>query len=155
MRLGRFGLAAGLALLAGPAAAAGPPADLCRELAAFLKPPGPQETGTPSPAQATAVQAPAEDKGAAKPAASGGSPQQNSGQSGQVTKPEGDKTAQPASGPKLPADIASEAQAAADAADPRACRAAVQRIRRAGGVAVPPPLLALGALDIRFFEMPR
>ena len=47
-------------------------------------------------------------------------------------------------------EAVAQAEAAAAANDPAGCRASVQSMRRAG-VTLPSPLLALGALDLKFF----
>jgi hypothetical protein len=46
-----------------------------------------------------------------------------------------------------------DAEALAAAGDPQACRDGTRKLRIAG-VAVPPPLLALAALDIKFHRRP-
>ncbi|KMO12666.1 hypothetical protein [Methylobacterium platani] len=158
--------AAGLAASLGAAQAAGPPANLCQELVAFVHPKAPDAppAGAPQPATA-AVQAP--DKGAAQqPSAGAGEVQQKSGLSGPVAQtgpgasgPQGQAQAQsqaapapagaPAQKKPSPEQIA-QVDAAAAANDVQACRAAAQSIRRAG-VVMPAPLIALSALDPRFF----
>ncbi|TGD96258.1 hypothetical protein [Methylobacterium nonmethylotrophicum] len=163
------GVAAGLgAAQAQDAGAAQPkrPADLCQELVAFVHPkapdPAPAAGGQPATA---AVQAP--DRGAAQqPSAGAGETQQKSGLSGPVAQtgpgasgPQGQAQAQsqaapaPAGAPAQkgpsPEQVAA-VDAAAGANDLPACRAAAQSIRRAG-VVMPAPLLALSALDLKFF----
>ncbi len=156
---------AALAASVSTAQAAGPPANLCQELVAFVHPKAPDATpSAPQPATA-AVQAP--DRGAAQqPGAGAGEVQQKSGLSGPVAQ-----TGPGASGPQGQAQAPSQAapapagapaqkkpspeqiaqvDAAAGANDIQACRAAAQAIRRAG-VVMPAPLLALSALDPKFF----
>jgi hypothetical protein len=158
--------AVGLAATVSAAQAAGPPANLCQELVAFVHPKTPDApaggVGQPAPA---AVQAP--DRGAAQQPSSGaGETQQKSGLSGPVAQngpgasgPQGQAQAQsqaapapsgaPAQKGPSPEQIA-QVDAAAGANDIQACRAAAQGIRRAG-VVMPAPLLALSALDPKFF----
>lgn len=163
--------AAGLVASLGAAQAAGPPANLCQELVAFVHPKAPDASpagGAPQPATA-AVQAP--DKGAAQQPSSGaGEVQQKSGLSGPVAQtgpgasgPQGQAQAQaqaapapagaPAGAPPQkkpsPEQIA-QVDAAAGANDIPACRAAA-RAMRVAGVVMPAPLLALSALDPKFF----
>ncbi|KMO45016.1 hypothetical protein VQ03_00090 [Methylobacterium tarhaniae] len=164
-RTGIVILAAGLAAGVGSAHAAGPPANLCQELVAFVHPKAPDAAPTaPQPATA-AVQAP--DRGAAQQPSSGaGETQQKSGLSGPVAQtgpgaagPQGQAQAQsqaapaPAGAPaqKKPSpEQVAQVDAAAGANDIQACRAAAQSLRRAG-VVMPAPLLALSALDPKFF----
>ncbi len=157
--------AAGLAAGMSGAEAAGPPANLCQELVAFAHPKVPDApAGGGQPAQA-AVQAP--DKGAAQQPSSGaGETQQKSGLSGPVAQtgpgasgPQGQAQAQsqatpapsgaPAQKKPSPEQVA-QVDAAAGANDIQACRAAAQSMRKAG-VVMPAPLLALSALDPKFF----
>ncbi|KMO31511.1 hypothetical protein ACQVP2_09190 [Methylobacterium aquaticum] len=157
--------AAILAVSVGSPHAAGPPANLCQELVAFVHPKAPDAApSAPQPATA-AVQAP--DRGAAQlPSSGAGETQQKSGLSGPVAQtgpgasgPQGQAQAQsqaapapagtPAQKKPSPEQIA-QVDAAAEANDIRACRAAAQSIRRAG-VVMPAPLLALSALDPTFF----
>ena len=64
---------------------AGKPANLCRELVAFVQQPDPAVRSDVQPAQlSTAVQAPKQGSEEAKPSASAGAPQNTSGQSGQI-----------------------------------------------------------------------
>lgn len=108
-----------------------------------------------------------------KDPAQGGSAQAISGQSGpahQSPQPSNTKAAQgttqnapqqsglsapvptaPPSTPKESVLSLEEAQALAEANDVQACQEAARRVRLAG-VAVPPPLLALTALDLRFHQ---
>ncbi|MCF4125861.1 hypothetical protein [Methylobacterium sp. SyP6R] len=160
---------AALAASVSTAQAAGPPANLCQELVAFVHPKAPDATpSAPQPATA-AVQAP--DRGAAQqPGAGAGEVQQKSGLSGPVAQtgpgasgPQGQAQAQaqapsqaapaPAGAPaqkKPTLEQIAQVDAAAGANDIQACRAAAQAIRRAG-VVMPAPLLALSALDPKFF----
>ena len=150
----------------------GRPANLCKELTAFLHPPAPESNAsTPPPQSATAVQAPSQDKPVPKPGESG-APQKESGQSGPIPNggpgaagPQGDaqksgqaasKTEKPAasaapSAPKPAPEAIARADAAAAANDLQACRAVAQEMRRAG-VAMPAPLIALSAMDPKLLE---
>ncbi|MGX7703442.1 hypothetical protein [Methylobacterium sp. Gmos1] len=158
--------AAGLAVSVGAAQAAGPPANLCQELVAFVHPKAPDAPagGAAQPAPA-AVQAP--DKGAAQqPSGGAGEVQQKSGLSGPVAQtgpgaagPQGQAQAPsqaapapsgaPAQKGPSPEQVA-QVDAAAGANDVQACRAAARAMRKAG-VVMPAPLLALSALDPKFF----
>ncbi|SFU65535.1 hypothetical protein SAMN02799631_01618 [Methylobacterium sp. 174MFSha1.1] len=157
---------AGLAASLSAVQAAGPPANLCQELVAFVHPKAPD---APAAAQAqpapAAVQAP--DKGAAQlPSGGAGETQQKSGLSGPVAQngpgasgPQGQAQAQsqaapapsgaPAQKGPSPEQVA-QVDAAAGANDIQACRAAARAMRKAG-VVMPAPLLALSALDPKFF----
>lgn len=150
-------------------AAPGRPADLCQELLAFVKQPEPakQAAATP-PQQATAVSNPS-GQSQGTPSAAGGAVQQNSGLSG-PTKNEAPATTDrkaalaqanaaaknpPAPGAAAPtpqpqAATVARIEAAAAAGDQPGCRAAAREMR-VGGVVLPPPLLALAALDPKFF----
>ncbi len=152
-------------------AAPGRPADLCQELLAFVKQPEPakQAAATP-PQQATAVSNPS-GQSQGTPSAAGGAVQQNSGLSG-PTKNEAPAPATtdrkaalaqanaaaknpPAPGAAAPtpqpqAATVARIEAAAAAGDQPGCRAAAREMR-VGGVVLPPPLLALAALDPKFF----
>lgn len=153
---------------AGAPAATGRPADLCQELLAFVKQPEPakQAAATP-PQQATAVSNPS-GQSQGTPSSVGGV-QQNSGLSGPTKNeaaaptdrkavlaqanaaaksPPAPGAASPTPQPQ-PATIA-RIEAAAAAGDQPACRAAAREMRVAG-VVMPPPLLALSALDPKFF----
>jgi hypothetical protein len=126
------------------------------------KAPDAPPAGAPQPATA-AVQAP--DKGAAQQPSSGaGETQQKSGLSGPVAQngpgasgPQGQAQAQsqaaptgaPAQKGPSPEQVA-QVDAAAGANDVQACRAAARAMRKAG-VVMPAPLLALSALDPKFF----
>jgi hypothetical protein len=61
--------------------------------------------------------------------------------------------AAPTSTPKESILTVPDAEALAAGGDPQACRDGTRRLRLAG-VAVPPPLLALAALDIKFHRPP-
>ncbi|MFH6786048.1 MULTISPECIES: hypothetical protein [Methylobacterium] len=163
-RIGIVTLAAiGLAASVSAAQAAGPPANLCQELVAFVHPKAPDAGASPAQAATPAVQAP--DRGAAQqPSAGAGETQQKSGLSGPVAQtgpgaagPQGQAQAQSqaapagAPAPKKPSpEQIAQVDAAAGANDIQACRAAAQSIRRAG-VVMPPALIALSALDPKFF----
>ncbi|WP_245442951.1 hypothetical protein [Methylobacterium terrae] len=166
-RTGIVTLAAiGLAASLSAAQAAGPPANLCQELVAFVHPKAPDTPAASAPQPATAaVQAP--DRGASQqPSSAAGEVQQKSGLSGPVAQtgpgasgPQGQAQAQsqaapaPAGAPaqKKPSpEQVAQVDAAAASNDVQACRAAAQSIRRAG-VVMPAPLLALSALDPKFF----
>jgi hypothetical protein len=175
--LSRVGFLAAASLLASPSFAqeaappvvAAGPANLCQELLAFVTAPEAkkQEAATPQ-SQATAVSNPS-GKSDGKPSVSGGEPQQKSGLSGATgsndTVAPGDRkatlaqanaaaktAAAPAASPPPPKpDAATVAgiEAAAAGNDQAACRAAARTMRKAG-VPMPPPLLALAALDLKF-----
>lgn len=151
-------------------AAKGAPADLCAELVAFVKPAeAPPQPAAPSPQQAPAVSAPA-NKDAAQPSSVAGEVQQKSGMSGPIPSsgpatppPFGQrmssanaeaKGAPPPGTPKPPPKpdeaMIAKVEAAAAASDITACRAAAQSMRKAG-VALPAPLIALSALDTKFY----
>ncbi len=178
--LSRVGLVTVAGLLAAPAlaqdapapAAAGP-ANLCQELKAFVTAPEAkkQEAATP-PSQATAVSNPS-GKSDAQPAGAGGEPQQKSGLSGAArtgdTVAPGDRkfdlaqanaaakaAAAPAPSPPPPkpdAATIARIEAATASNDQASCRAAALTMRKAG-VPMPPPLLALAALDLKFQKAP-
>jgi hypothetical protein len=155
------------------------PADICRELVAFVQPAGRPSGATPAPAQvqeqgktssgATAVTAPPHSKAeadAARPSGEGapttsgmsgpvpratteGTPgPQAAGQSQFVTQP---RPAPPdaATTPKPTAAMVDKALAAAAANDIAGCRSTAQEMRRAG-VAMPPALIALAALELEY-----
>ena len=114
-----------------PVASAGKPANLCQELVAFVhQPDATKKAAEPPPQLATAVSAKKTDDTSEKPAA-GGTPQNTSGQSGQITAsgpgaagPQGDtqNKAAPAGSTATatapPKDVAAAAPAAAPAAPP-------------------------------------
>jgi hypothetical protein len=154
---------------AGKPVASGKPADLCQELLAFVKPPAPANppaTTPVAPQQQSAVSAPT-GKADEKSGGAAGAVQQNSGLSSPVTA---DSAASPqdaraaantaakspaaaaaAAAPTKPSpEAVAQAEAAVAANDPAGCRASVQTMRRAG-VTIPSPLLALGALDLKFY----
>lgn len=156
----------------------GRPANLCQELVAFVRQPAAGTQATDTPARlATAVSAKNAGDTSAKPAAEE-TPQNSSGQSGQITAsgpgvagPQGQS--QNAAAPtgstataagsersgssqlpdtsKLSAENVTQIEAAAQANDLSACRAAAQTMRRAG-VVMPGPLLALAAMTPRLLE---
>jgi hypothetical protein len=157
-----------------PGISASRPANLCKELAAFLHPPAREtDTSTPPTQAATAVQAPSQDKPTPKPGDSG-APQKESGQSGPIPShgpgaagPQGstqtnaqaakpDKPAAPAAAgaPKPAPEAVARAEEAAASNDVVACRAVAQGMRRAG-VAMPAPLIALAAMDPKLLEAGR
>jgi outer membrane protein OmpA-like peptidoglycan-associated protein len=153
------------------------PANLCQELLAFVKAPPPEAPPVAAPAaQGTAPatqQAPTGGAVLKQSAAQGGSAQQTAGQSGpaiEAPKPNVAPAAQasgqnapqtsgiaapvppaPTSTPKESVLSLAEAEGLANANNMEACREAGRRLRLAG-VAVPPPLLALTALDLRFHQ---
>lgn len=152
----------------------GRPANLCQELVAFVKQPEAATKAAEAPPQlATAVTAKKSDDTSAKPSAPG-TPQNTSGQSGQITAsgpgaagPQGDTqnkaaptgstatasgpaTAAPAA-PKPSAENVQQIESAAGANDIQGCRAAAQTMRRAG-VVMPGPLLALAAMSPKLLE---
>lgn len=158
-----------LAQESGTAAPTGRPANLCQELLAFVKQPEPaKEAAATPPQQATAVSNPS---GASQgtPSSAGGDVQQKSGLSGpikgeapnqasvhaergQVSQAAKDAptAAKPASPPHPDAATIATVEAAAAADDQFRCRSAA-RTMRVQGVALPPPLLALAALDPKFY----
>lgn len=159
----------------------GRPANLCQELVAFVKQPEAATKAAETPPQlATAVTAKKSDDTSAKPSAPG-TPQNTSGQSGQITAsgpgaagPQGDAqnksapvgSTATASGPAKVASAAAPAapavpkpsaenvqqiENAAGANDIQGCRAVAQTMRRAG-VVMPGPLLALAAMSPKLLE---
>lgn len=177
--LGSAALAQDAAPAAQPTAqpASGKPANLCQELAAFVKQPEPanKAAATP-PQQATAVSNPSGKTEGGKPS-DGGEPQKTSGLSGSVNetgngpapgKPAGNPADNPnaranaeaklppppaatAPAPKPDPAVVAKIEAAAGANDLAACREAARSMRVAG-VVMPPPLLALAALDLKYFQ---
>lgn len=107
--------------------APGGPANICRELVAFLRP-------KPAPAPPAGA---ASQPGPNPASSAAGRSVQASGQPAPVP--------QAPTAPPPPAGALDEATALADANDLTGCQKAVQKMRR-GGVAVPAPLLALAAL---------
>lgn len=160
----------------GEASPLGRPANLCRELAAFVRQPVEAMKAVETPPQlATAVTARKSGEPSEKPSAAG-TPQNTSGMSGQVTAsgpgaagPQG--TAQNLAVPKGSTTTASGKDTAVTApAAPRAsaddirhiedavgsndlgrCRDIAQTMRRAG-VAMPAPLLSLAAMSQQLLE---
>jgi hypothetical protein len=160
------------------------PADLCQELLAFVRAssPEPVTAAQPSSQTATAVQQPAQGSPVPLPAPGGGAPQQTSGMSAPVAPsgpgasgPQGatqQGSGSPPSGQGAQASVQGATvtvapspikpsvtqietiEAAARDHSFQGCRDAAQDMRRAG-VAMPAPLLALAALDLRFFEVGR
>ena len=155
------------------------PANICQELVAFVQPAAPPSAAAPAPAQvqeqaktssdATAVTAPPHTKAdadAARPSGEGapttsgmsgpvpratteGTPgPQAAGQSQFVTQP---RPAPPdaTTTPKPTPAMVDKAEAAAAANDIAGCRSTAQEMRRAG-VAMPPALIALAALDLEY-----
>lgn len=171
---------ASFAQTAADPAGAGRPANLCQELLAFMEAPPPPAPAPAPPAPAAKQEpakegvAPGstETKSAdAGPAKEGASSQEVTGQSGPATDAP-DPNAPPAKGAKVadapqkasvsapvPTDAKSvskqsvlsvaEAGKLAEANDIAACQTAARELRIAG-VAVPPPLLALTALDLKY-----
>lgn len=154
--------------------ATGGPANLCQELLAFMQAPPPERTGAAAKPKQEGVAANAPSaSGQASPQSSekGSSSQEVSGQAGPAhespdpkAKPVEGGTAQnapqksgvsapvPTDATSTPKDsVLSIAEAAklAEANDTAACQAAAKELRLAG-VAMPPPLLALAALDLRY-----
>jgi hypothetical protein len=157
-----------LAQESGTAAPSGRPANLCQELLAFVKQPEPaKEAAATPPQQATAVSNPS---GASQGTASsaGGDVQQKSGLSGPTPggspnqagtdaqrgpanqAKDAPAATKPASAPHPDAAAIAAVEAAAAADDQLGCRSAA-RTMRMHGVALPPPLLALAALDPKFY----
>jgi hypothetical protein len=155
----------------GPAAAMGP-ANLCQELVAFMQAPPPAAAAPAGAAPAKPAAASPSGEGVPqKPSSKTESAQSATGHSGpaheapkqhagsaseaSAQKPEL-KSSLSAPVPKAPATVAketiltvAEAQELAGTNDIRACRDAARKLRLAG-VAMPPPLLALTALDLRY-----
>lgn len=154
----------------------GKPANLCGELVAYLKQPNPNQSPAAAAAPAgdakadpkltTAVQAP--KSGEQPPKAQGNGAPTESGVSGPIPNqvgqgapgPQGaeQKTAAPGSAPPAPTMsstqgkvTAEQAEAMAAANDLPGCRAATQTLRRAGAP-LPAGLMALGALDLKYFD---
>lgn len=149
----------------------GGPANLCQELLAFMTAPPPE----PAPAAAAAPAKPAAESqsaqqatGQAGPAHEAPEPNANAAAGGKAPEPnanaaaggkaEGaEKTSSlSAPVPKAPATTTKdsvlsidEAEALASANDIAACQNAARELRLAG-VAVPPPLLALTALNLQY-----
>ena len=160
---------------------AGKPANLCLELVAFLKQPSPAAQAAAGasapggeakadPKLTTAVQAPkpgdqpVKAAGTGAPSESGisGPINNNAGQGAPGPQGADQKHAQPTAASPTPAIVPAprsaqgkitldEAQALADAKDMGGCRDATQKLRRAG-TPLPAGLLALGALDPKFYD---
>lgn len=152
--------------------AASGPANLCQELVAFMQAPPPAALPQAGAAPAKpAATSPSGEGVPQKPPGATGSAQEASGHSGPAheapkqqsgsasgagaQKPEL-KSGLSAPVPVAPAAVAKEsvltvtqAQDLARANDVGACRDAARKLRLAG-VAMPPPLLALTALDLRY-----
>lgn len=152
----------------------GKPANLCQELVAFVRQPASATKAVETPPQlATAVTAKKSDDASAKPSAPG-TPQNTSGQSGQITGsgpgaagPQGDSQNKAAStgstatasgaakdgtaALKPTPEILQQIEGAAGANDLQGCRAAAQSMRRAG-IVMPGPLLALAAMSPKLLE---
>jgi hypothetical protein len=141
----------------------GKPANLCQELVAYLKRPSPNAGPKSDPSLTTAVQAPKSNEQPPQPSGTGAPSQ--SGISGPISNhvsqgapgPQGatQKTAEPKGAPPATTkpgqvDLA-DAERMAAGNDFAACREATQRLRLAGAP-LPPDLLALGALDLKFFD---
>ena len=161
---------------------AGVPANICKELAAFLHPP-PAPAPAAAPSTQSAVQAPNPGGTVATPPA-GGEPQKSAGLSGPVPNggpgaagPQGasqnaaapsgaapqTQAAAPAAAPAAPAapppkkpapEEVEKADAAIGANDIAACQASARGMRRAG-VVMPAPLMSLAALDLKFLDAAR
>ncbi|WP_419953479.1 hypothetical protein [Methylobacterium sp.] len=162
----------------GDASHSGRPANLCQELAAFVRQPVDAMKAVETPPQlATAVTARKSGEPSEKPSA-GGTPQNTSGMSGQITAsgpgaagPQGaaQNMAVPAgstataSGPGKDASVTAPAAPRASAENIRhiedaagsndlgRCRDIAQTMRRSG-VAMPAPLLALAAMSPQLLE---
>lgn len=163
----------------------GSPANLCRELLAFMKAPPPELEAAPAKPAAEAQNAPSDKKEVAANSgpASGqsvqpqssektGSAQDVSGQSGPAhgapdqnpksvgaqgsvqNAPQSSSMSapvpnEPTSPPKETVMAVADAQMLAETNDIAACQGAARKLRLAG-VAMPPPLLALTALDLQY-----
>jgi hypothetical protein len=157
-----------LAQESGTAAPSGRPANLCQELLAFVKQPEPaKEAAATPPQQATAVSNPS-GASQGKASSAGGDVQQKSGLSGPTPggspnqagtdaqrgpanqAKDAPAATKPASAPHPDAATIAAVEAAAAADDQLGCRSAA-RTMRMHGVALPPPLLALAALDPKFY----
>lgn len=168
---------AALLPVAASAESMGKPANICKELTAFLHAPAAAAAAGQATAQtSTAVTAPG--SGSQKP--SGSETQKDSGLSG-PTAPNGPGAAGPQgatqnaaapSGASAPAPAPAAASAPPAAPPPKAasaafieqgdaaaaandiagCQRVARQIRR-DGVVMPPPLMALAALDIRYLEV--
>jgi hypothetical protein len=145
---------------------AGRPANLCQELVAYLRQPKPGAAAPANPALKTAVQAPtagnqqpSQPSGQGAPTTAGiagpiptDSRQAGSGSPTAPAAPTAPSPAPSASPAANQSQVALEdAEALARGNDIAGCRAATQRLRMAGAP-LPPALLALGALDLKYLE---
>ncbi|AWN42024.1 hypothetical protein DK389_17890 [Methylobacterium durans] len=191
-------LAAAAILVPGAASAqagSGKPANLCKELVAYVHPPAPPpaaaapagqpaapggqpaaasgQSAAPGGQPAPAVQAPQPGQPSAGASPAAGETQQKSGLSGPVPQsgpgaagPQGTAQAEakpaapPPAAPATPApppplkptpEMIERVDAAARDNNIAACRDAARQMRVAG-IPMPAPLLALSALDLKFFE---
>lgn len=158
---GIFALAAttSLAQTADDPAAAGRPANLCQELLAFVKAPPAAEAakkepgkkggstgGSSSSQEVTGQSGPAHESPDPKAAAAAGGTAKDAPQKSGMSAPV------PTDGESVPEKSVvsvAEAEELARANDIAGCQAAFRELRIAG-VAVPPPLLALAALDLQY-----
>ncbi|MHC2000865.1 hypothetical protein ACYQR9_10500 [Methylobacterium sp. CM6241] len=149
----------------------GKPANICKELTAFLHAPaGAAPSGQATSQTSTAVTAPG--SGSQKP--SGSETQKDSGLSGptapngpgaagpqgatqNAAAPSGASAPAPAAAPAAPppkaasAEFIEQGNTAAAANDIAGCQRVARQIRR-DGVVMPPPLMALAALDLKILE---
>jgi hypothetical protein len=142
----------------------GRPANLCQELVAYLRQPKPAPTGQANPALNTALQAPTSGN---QPQPAGQGAPTTGGMAGPIPADSRQATSGSAAAPAAPASpsaapsagpAANQTQAALEEAEALArgndiagCRAATQRMRLAGAP-LPPALLALGALDLKYLQ---
>jgi hypothetical protein len=145
-------------------ASSGRPANLCQELVAYLRQPKPAPTGQANPALNTALQAPTSGN---QPQPAGQGAPTTGGMAGPIPADSRQATSGSAAAPAAPASPSAapsagpaanqtqaaleEAEALARANDIAGCRAATQRMRLAGAP-LPPALLALGALDLKYLQ---
>ncbi|WP_336488722.1 hypothetical protein [Methylobacterium nigriterrae] len=154
-----------------PGVRAGKPANICRELVAYVHPPAPAAPAAApagAPAATPAVQAPQPGQPTPTASPAAGEPQQKSGLSGPVPQsgpgaagPQGEaqKAAQaaPPAAPAAPAppkptpEMIEQVDAAARDGNIAGCRDAARRMRLAG-IPLPSPLLALAALDLKYLQ---
>ncbi|WP_311275095.1 hypothetical protein [Methylobacterium sp. WCS2018Hpa-22] len=149
----------------------GKPANICKELTAFLHAPaGAAASGQATGQTSTAVTAPG--SGSQKP--SGSETQKDSGLSGptapngpgaagpqgatqNAAAPSGASAPAPAAAPAAPppkaasTEFIEQGNTAAAANDIAGCQRVARQIRR-DGVVMPPPLMALAALDLKILE---
>lgn len=135
----------------------GGPANLCRELVAFMTAP-PADAASPSAAPPPRQNTSAQDQSQQAAPAHGAPAQQSSTTDGTTAQKAELKSSlsapvptDPVSTPKDSVMSAAEAEDLASANDIAACRDAARELRLAG-VAVPTPLLALTALDLRYHQ---